>query len=90
MSIRLRGIGGYTEYVIPDTFPMVNHEYDENEYVDIDSIELGQFVISDGGEAFVVLDKFDTQDGYGEVVLTGNEYGDVQFWSTNASFYLVQ
>lgn len=77
-------------YHIPREFPVPNDEYYDNETVDCDGTELGQFVIDDSGVVYVVLDKFDTHDGYGCVVMTGNEQGDLEFWSTNADFYLVQ
>jgi|OpeIllAssembly_1097287.scaffolds.fasta_scaffold1021649_2 hypothetical protein len=77
-------------YHIPNTFPDTPEHFYDCETVTADNTELGQFVMSSDGDVYVVLDKFDTEDGQGAVVLTGNAMGDLNFWSTQADFYLVQ
>jgi len=59
----------------------------EQESVNQDDLVLEEVVISPDGEAVVVLDKFDTADGYGDILLTGNSGGDFQWWSPYATFY---
>ena len=90
--IRFEGINASIAYVIhTEELAKVNDAWNgrdlsEATAINADDMQLGQIVLTEYGEAIEVLDKFETADGQGHIVMTGDPHGDLEWWSTQATF----